>query len=528
MFGMPTSVRNLYHEIAYNSQNYSLKLIDRNTDLAIYEFAPGSQKTKDKAIHTSIGFTSNYIIRNGSWGDPVIVDDSPFYNQRWMIICNNCNFISTQQEEPEQNVCSHCGETNQLDVFPIKSPVAYRTNFSGGSDSKENSEIIFSRPPILAENNDVESSVQEITGNNYLAKIADRDITWRVNTNGGMFFEGKLVRTGNLFPFDNNRWFNFSNQWVIRNTEENDERRYRFNIQNNENEYEKIAIASNKNTEVLRIHPTDIPSSLTLDMFNRSSYMNYAGVRSAYYSAAFLLQRVIADRLDVDPVEIEIADIRKISLESGRHAAEIVLTDELPNGSGFVRYLFNNLNQIINEIISPQLNSSYLGNIHSELHRKTCKDACYDCLKVFRNMNYHGLLDWRLGITLLRVMFDKNYQSGADGRFDEFIELKEWNDDVLRLSKNFAECFDLNISNDFQLPAILVSKTKSHYVIIIHPFWNCHTGSYTNVVSGENWFNRGVNEVYQKAIETDGKVVFLDTFNLQRRPGWCYQKLISN
>ncbi|WP_157600645.1 DUF1998 domain-containing protein, partial [Sphingobacterium spiritivorum] len=79
------------------------------------------------------------------------------------------------------------------------------------------------------------------------------------------------------------------------------------------------------------------------------------GVRSGYYSAAFLLQRILADRLDVDPTEIEIADISMKVLEDGtnRRIAEIILTDELPNGSGFVRFLYNDFQNILSEAMEP-------------------------------------------------------------------------------------------------------------------------------------------------------------------------------
>ncbi len=527
MFGMPTSVRNIYHEVIYDGRDYGLKSIDRNTDLAIYEFAPGAQKTKDKAIHTSIGFTNDYITRNGRWGDPVIVNGSPFYNERWMIKCKTCNFITTKREEPEQVICEYCSETERVDVFPIKSPVAYRTNLSRGSDSKENSEISYSRPPILVESNGEESLVQEVFGNNFHAKLADRDITWRVNTNGDLLFEGKQVRTGNLFPF-RNQWFNFRNQWILRGVEDNSESGYRFNVHDNEDVYEKIAIAAHKNTEILRIRPTYISPSLTLDMFDQVSSLNYAGIRSAFYSAAFLLQRIIADELDVDPVEIEIADIRRISLENGRNTAEIVLTDELPNGSGFVRHLFNTINEIILKTINKQNDGGYLAQIHSDTHSKNCKDACYDCLKVFRNMNYHGLLDWRLATSLLRVLVDRNYMAGADGEFNDYLELEGWPEDAIRLRDSFSESFDFDVLDGFELPTVLVSKTKFYYVIIIHPFWNCRIGEDgAPSVPDKGWLAERIFEVYQEAQRNNGVIRFVDTFNLHRRPGWCYQKIVN-
>ncbi|WP_460879399.1 DUF1998 domain-containing protein [Pontibacter rugosus] len=446
MFGMPTSVRNLYHDISCDGQGYNLKSIDRNTDLAIYEFAPGAQKTKDKAIHTSIGFTGDYIVTNSRHNQPVVHNsERPFYNERWMIRCNNGHIDSSYKDRPDINECLECGVFLSFpeNIFPIKSPIAYRTNLTIGKDSKDITELTLSRPPILAESSNESTPEPAFDGDNFKATIADRDVAWRINTNGDKFFEGSIVRTGNSFPFNNKQWFNYSGQWLLRGTHLypniNEERKtnYHFSFSDNGNSFEQIALAAHKNTEIFRLKPRHIPSELTLNMFDQSRYYNYAGIRSAFYSAAFLLQRVVADKLDVDPVEIEIADIRKVSSENGKETAEIILTDELPNGSGFVRKLFNEINQTITESVdsdgarNAEVISEYLLKIHSAEHRH-CKDACYDCLKVFRNMNYHGLLDWRLGIALLRVLINRNYLAGVDGQFDGFPELDSWFEDAVQ------------------------------------------------------------------------------------------------
>lgn len=533
MFGMPTSVRNLYHEIDFDGREYKLKNIDRNTDLAIYEFAPGSQKTKDKAIHTSIGFTSDYITTNSKHSQPIINSNelSPFYNERWMFKCNSCNYISTQSNRPEEEECANCGEEDNVQIFPIKSPIAYRTNLSSGSDSKENSEINFSQTPILAERNPDEG-VSLKKGENYNSSLADRDFTWKINTNGGELFEGKLMRTGNRIPPDNrqyfNDWFNFNNQWILRNVENFNESGYRLEMHDQDGEYENIALASQKNTEVLRISPIDIAGEITLDMFDNSRTSNHAGIRSAFYSAAFLLQRVIAEKLDVDPVEIEIADIRRITTSNNRKTAEIILADELPNGSGFVRYLFHNINEVIQEIVTEQDESTYLGYIHSESHQLNCKGACYDCLKVFRNMNYHGLLDWRLAISLLRLMVDRQYLVGTDGNFDNYIELKGWREDSIQLGKNFSESFDFNLESDFTLP-VMSTPNKSLFIIIIHPLWNCKINENgIPDVPDNTWLAEEVYKIYNVAKLKNGEIRFLDSFNLNRRPGWCYKNLSEN
>ena len=324
-------------------------------------------------------------------------------------------------------------------------------------------------------------------GSNFTATIADRDVAWRINTNNDKLFQGKIVRTLNRFPFAPAKQFNLQNQWVLSSAPPVDKSGYIFKPLTNDAPDELIALSSHKNTEILRIRPRIIPPSLNLDMFNQSISMNYAGVRSAFYSAAFILQRVIADKLDVDPVEIEIADIRMVTSENDQITAEIILTDELPNGSGFVRKLFMEIDQILKECIDPEAAktantiSSYLLSIQGEPHR-TCKDACYDCLKVFRNMNYHGLLDWRLGIALLRLLSNPDYAAGIDGNFEDSFELDGWKENAGQLIQSFAESFDFEVLNSFGLPGVAASKSRSHYVIINHPFWNCRTAERVSLI----------------------------------------------
>src|SRR3990167_7527856 len=78
MFGMPSRSRVLYHTLT-NSNDRESK-IDRDIELAITEFAPGAQKTKDKAIHTAIGFTAP-LNKTHHWAP---LSDNPLPYKRWL------------------------------------------------------------------------------------------------------------------------------------------------------------------------------------------------------------------------------------------------------------------------------------------------------------------------------------------------------------------------------------------------------------------------------------------------------------
>ena len=57
--------------------------------------------------------------------------------------------------------------------------------------------------------------------------------------------------------------------------------------------------------------------------------------------------------------------------------------------------------------------------------------------------------------------------------------------------------------------------------MIVHPFWNLRN------FSEANWLAEIYNEVKENVDSNGGKISIIDSFNLHRRPGWCYEKLIE-
>jgi DEAD/DEAH box helicase domain-containing protein len=102
MFGMPTTIKNLYHGINKHLEPLS---IDRAQSMAIYEFAPGAQKTKDKAIHQVIGFTSD-IINTRINGNETVTNarNLPFSMNRWFVRCRACGFFETYSEDRKTEI----------------------------------------------------------------------------------------------------------------------------------------------------------------------------------------------------------------------------------------------------------------------------------------------------------------------------------------------------------------------------------------------------------------------------------------
>ena len=558
MFGMPTDVKNFYHGTA---KNYEILKISRAQATAVYEFAPGAQRTKDKAIYQSIGFTSEIIKGQDSDGrdillnkDDILTGTSPFYLNRWMERCTKCGYNKSFEDsnEPTNEQCPGCGnfEPYTYSKFRIKSPKAYRGNFLLGVDNRDEADFVTNRPPIYADRSTEDDSNREVkqVGNSEII-ISDKDVTWRINTNGDKFYSGSYFDITNFNP-EIMKSYRFTNQWIqdslVPPVTQNGkmfivEDDYRIDFYNRRQE-QPIALAINKKTEILKLYPISVPPEISLDMFTIKENPNYferqsLGVRAGFYSAAFLLQRVLADLLDVDPTEIEIADITRREIEDiiKKNVAEIILTDELPNGSGFVRKLYEEFEQMLDEALEPKSPETYIQRIHSPEHQKKCKDACYDCLKVYRNMNWHSLLDWRLGLGILRIFKDGDYKSGANNNFND-IEIKDWREFATSLRNQFVESFFVKTGHpkedhliDFNgLPAIKHGSPRNgrrKIILIVHPFWKLDNPE------EDAWYTDRISEAHQYIIGKGGNIQedfeCLDTFNLQRRIGWCYEKIMN-
>ena len=129
MFGMPSRIRYLYH----GQRRKIFQTIDRDLEIAISDFAPGSQKTKDKRIHTAIGFTSPLY---GSYNN--ISTDHPIYEKKWLFRCEYCQHIEPPSENRPGKKCNECEKDNNEDsVFEYIIPKGFRTDFSLGKNAED-------------------------------------------------------------------------------------------------------------------------------------------------------------------------------------------------------------------------------------------------------------------------------------------------------------------------------------------------------------------------------------------------------
>jgi hypothetical protein len=137
-------------------------------------------------------------------------------------------------------------------------------------------------------------------------------------------------------------------------------------------------------------------------------------------------------------------------------------------------------------------------------------------------MNYHSLLDWRLGLAMMRIMSDSNFVCGTDRNFDQYFELSGWLAFATSLRDSFYESFGFPHKGEINgLPVIRFGRNEKNVIMIVHPFWDLRN------IREANWIAEVKAEVDSYTSERNGRISIIDTFNLHRRPGWCYEKLIN-
>lgn len=473
MYGMPSDVRNFYH--GYDSVFKKVKSIDRSSEIAITEFAPGSEKTKDKGKYRVEGLTIPIMEEANAQ------NNINFYNpngdalsDRYILsyiknIGENDNNIIEITEAPHDTPANQINLKDNQRLIVI--PQAYRSlDIVGNTGTPvENNDkgSSFTQSQIFARDNS-----SSMTGSNkkticnvdismYEMGLNEDPTVWHVNSNNNRFYTGAYSASQLGQPNGNIANFMFYDKINANGKEEIVRKRQGQNTID-------IALGSKKVTEMIKLELRSYPEVLNLSLETG----NKSAIRAAFYSAAFLLQRALADKLDVQPDEIEICE----KIDGNFVYPTLYLSDALPNGAGIVSYLYQDgkLKELIESIINfdsfdvtkTPKDKSFMQSLISQEHRCNCLTACQKCLLTYNNRGFHHVLDWRLGVGILRLMLDENYDFGFDTNTRaNYEELQDWNHIVHECAKKF----NLEAQTEEQHYWINRNGICS---IFYHPLWN--------------------------------------------------------
>lgn len=401
MFGFPTRVRLLYTRWPSARAQWPPEtgIVDRDLDVAISQFAPGSETVKDKAVHSACGVIELRPQGNTIVSGPGLVPALPESN-RSVGLCSNCQAVVyphqllgeplLASEELPTDRCPACGEANTLRRIDAREPKGFFTDlqpedFNGQFEWQPRS----SRPSLS-----INASVGTPTSvlNASLFDFNDNIIS--VNDNGG--------RGG--FDFQRATIFGTERPGAYAVSPKSNRC-----VDTGGTAY-RVALLSRRKTDILLVNIQQWPVGAIADPTTVEG-------RAAWYSFAFWLRVAAAAYLDVDALELE-AGFRSLG-QNNQTVGQAFLCDKLENGAGYCRFLakpqeFQQLMDAANPNIPNSIASQWIG------HGSNCDTSCNICLRDYQNLAYHGLLDWRLALDMARLARDPAATIDLDSNWGNF------------------------------------------------------------------------------------------------------------
>lgn len=448
MFGFPTGVRLLYHQPP-RIENWPpiSGVVDRDIEIAINQFAPGSETIKDKKIHTSIG-----IVSFRPEGHRVVTECGIAHEQS-IGFCPSCKAVFASNQESENN-CRICGSEDFEWIQGIE-PKGFLTNY---------------RP------DDAHASFNWAPRSTYSRLPSDSPAILKKQHNFRWVSKSKLK----LFSVNTNNDQLFS----LRKRHDSEalvsaqvckglvgENGYTFD-QKRElvGPSKKAALYAVKTTDVLLLEVDEIPVGLMSNQ--RNEYW-----RAALYSFGFLFRQFAASHLDISPDELRV-EIRPVE-EGTNNKQQVFFADSLANGAGYCRHLGERdgqgkpfrLIRLLNEMIDPQLDFAK-GLI---AHGTECDSSCYSkgCMRDYSNMPYHPFLDWRLGLDVAQLCLENDYQMNLQGNY--------WASLVDRVEKNLIELFPGLERHDRDGTPVFKAEVKNTSFMLHHPLADFNGLEFINI-----------------------------------------------
>lgn len=521
MFGMPTRVRDLYLSLERKDDGqWEWDTMDRDLDIAVHEFAPGSVLIKDKRQHRCVGFTGPLPRELRAFNQDQRIEPlaDAFRSQFQLVQCDHCG--AWKQLSLDEEPCPGCQKViDRKKARLCVVPNAFRTDLAPRSIEVE--EVLGQRHrAVLGE---AESVRLNPTRGFDLLWAAKQARTFRLNrgpitdVNGVREHLGFSTRTGAETIWSGGRRFRLPAQHFVEDAVPSS-----FDPDSAGGGIDRAWLAAPKTTDAVYLAPAGVREGLRLAAVERLP--ENTAVRAAALSAVFLLVQRAALELDVDPEEFDVIDPRPIQHAQFGRVPLLQFTDFLVNGAGYcqelaepdadgVPYVARLIRSIATESSTFPLKRVLAGS-----HPDRCDQACYLCLNRYGNQMYHGLLDWRLGLSYLRCLIDAKFSCGLDAAAEHADpSLKDWK----RLCRRYAENEVRGrpagrVEDDIEgLTAFSFDPKKKCWALIAHPLWDRSS-------------LRGCLAKAVGDLQSDGNtVVIVDTFELARRPAIASERLLA-
>lgn len=529
MYGMPTRTKQLLIRPTVesnNAQNVIFSTMDRDVDVAIQEFAPGRLLVKDKRSFLTAGLVGGDFTRARiREGVNLYPPQSSFGSKAEIVECPECRSMTHAVDGVSRDeTCQNCGALlTSAEVFATYEPDMFVTSMMEIPHDESVDEINTkaSKTSVSFAKPLEESKVLDNTN----LRISFDDISELVRLNKGVYADSKwtgfTVLKGKLraplFDGGRERTINIHDLWIDKNLYEADKSSTnsslsslkRFSPTHGDTcEVGNFYLSSRKITSSIIIEPELMNEAYAFqNTALNAEFPITASFRSGAISACTLIVDYASRELfDVDPTEFEILP-PTIRFREGRKVLSLQIADELVNGSGLSSRLAQPdhagepiLVKVMRHILANDKKSLLYKFAEDKNHYEKCLTACYRCMHRYGNQQYHGLLDWRLGIDLLKILLDQNYTCGIDGGIED-ESTWGWAYVAEQLAQEAASLFGCKVSRLGDVPHIpIIELSDRNRAAVVHPFWS----------------EESLRRKYPSLLEINH---FVSTFDLARKMG---------
>jgi DEAD/DEAH box helicase domain-containing protein len=426
-FGFPSKVRSLW-AMAEDGQK-SFEVSDRDLDMAISSYSPGSVIVKDKKEFIVTGLVNKFRVNR------TLVNGKAVSHQRLVGKCETCGveLLSTPSTE-----CSTCNEPIQ--VFTLIEP----NGFLAMSAKDFQSTTSKGTTAGLLQLVDTASKVSEFHEREYSLTVYGQAQTLLMNDNNSRGFEFNEMESDDG-----------TGSWII------SQHTAKGNALN-----KAFALASMKTTDVLEL----VLGQLNVPTGKFDVFQLPAG-KAALTSFCEMLRLSASDLLDIGSSEVQSGI--KISKSSTETLTSIFLADTLENGAGYCLELGKKDN-------FKALLASFSGPLSDKLlrpeHIFSCDSSCQNCLRSYENLRLHANLDWRLGLDLADLL------DGKEPDKDRWASLLEKTSRSLVAMVSSAPGVDsesLDIESLGNGTAVIRNSKNMMALLITPPFWRVEPDNWT-------------------------------------------------
>jgi hypothetical protein len=486
MFGFPTRQRLLH--LVNPPEWPPVDVVDRDIEIALSEFAPGSSIVRDGQLHTSIGV----VAYDPGYPRPRPAPN-PLGRQTEIGLCPACQALHI--EPGPRDTCPTCLRPG-YSVVTLAEPLGYRTpywaqDYDGTSEwAMRASKARVNPPPGLA----VLPPARNLTVRGGKVELLS------VNDRGGEGFTFVPSPWDGLLCVDAVERFRPVADRLGRRLPA---------VDAGHPDATTVALGARTVTDCLFLGVDRVAQGLTLDPIATSR-------RAAWVSFGYLAREAAWRVHDVSPGEFRVGFYPSGDDGYGL-TAEAYLADTLENGAGYCTYFTRDPGRAEELVQAMAAEAARFGG-HRNSAGDPCGASCYECLRDHTNAPLHGLLDWRLAVDLAELSFTGTF---APTSRDE---------DARALAGRFAAAFASDGWKQDEVVGVpaVVSEQGDRVFLVVHPFEDLYRPAWSRRLSDAFVHLEQLGyEVASLAevVSVEQPATAVTTFDLARRPGWVATNL---